>query len=75
MEDASNRAVCSEIVHVLPKILKAEACSPTSVIFQTTLIDLRRKMDFFVLSLKNIYTRSSADAEIPSTEAVQRQLK
>lgn len=76
MEDASKRAACSEIVHVLPKIVKAEACSPTSAILQTTLIDSRRKMDFFVLNLKKyVSTRSSADAKIPSTETVQRQLK
>lgn len=36
MEDACKRAVHYEIVHVLPKILKAEACSPTSAISQTT---------------------------------------
>lgn len=75
MEDACKRAVHYEIVHVLPKILKAEACSPTSAISQTTLIDFRRKKYFFVFNLKYINTRSSADAESPSTEEVQRQLK
>lgn len=63
MKDASKRAVCSEIVLVPPMILKAEACSPTSVISQTTLIDLRRKKDFFVLNLKDIQIQEAVQMQ------------